>query len=293
MASASPRRDNGLTEHTLSAVHEANSSRRLVHAVALSVIVHGIAAGAAIAAWRAPNLPRANAPQLTVSLLQAESVHSHWPVRGTASLKPVPASMTAQSDLERTRPVMAKPSALAVSPAYAARARAHRRAELIKPSRQRARMISRPPSERRHKKVVTARVSPAIKQKVVKSSSPPGVSIERASLPARSASAVQHAGDKSGAASRPARPVAGNSPPHYPRLARRRGLQGRVLLLVEVSAQGEPGVLQVIESSGTKLLDNAARDAVARWRFQPALEGGAAVPAQIRVPVEFRLDAHG
>jgi periplasmic protein TonB len=90
----------------------------------------------------------------------------------------------------------------------------------------------------------------------------------------------------------PARPVAGmesDRPPVYPESARRRGHQGRVLLQVDVSAQGMPVEVSVAQSSGFASLDDAALRAVQQWRFVPATRGGTPVPAVAAVPVRFHL----
>ncbi|GIK97292.1 MAG: hypothetical protein BroJett029_15010 [Alphaproteobacteria bacterium] len=81
-----------------------------------------------------------------------------------------------------------------------------------------------------------------------------------------------------------------NPPPVYPRQARRLGQEGQVLLRVEVSADGRARAVHVSVSSGHPLLDTAARDAVARWRFHPAQQGGVAVEGTVDVPVLFRLN---
>jgi periplasmic protein TonB len=90
----------------------------------------------------------------------------------------------------------------------------------------------------------------------------------------------------------PAHPVAGmesDRPPVYPEMARRRGQQGRVLLQVNVSANGTPVGVTIAQSSGVASLDDAALRAVEQWRFVPATRGGTAVPAIAEVPVRFRL----
>jgi protein TonB len=90
----------------------------------------------------------------------------------------------------------------------------------------------------------------------------------------------------------PARPVAGmesDRPPDYPEIARRRGQQGRVLLEVNVSAEGTPVSVAVAQSSGYPSLDAAALSAVQRWRFVPATRGGNPIAAVAAVPVRFRL----
>ena len=84
--------------------------------------------------------------------------------------------------------------------------------------------------------------------------------------------------------------VAGNRPPKYPLAARRHGLEGRVLLRVEVDSRGIAHRVTVTKSSGHKILDEAARRAAGKWQFLPALVGGEAASGAIDVPIVFRLD---
>lgn len=81
----------------------------------------------------------------------------------------------------------------------------------------------------------------------------------------------------------------GNAIPEYPARARRRGWEGRVLLVVRVRADGAAETVRVASSSGHGILDRAARDAVRRWRFNPARRAGISVAASLEVPVTFRL----
>ncbi|RPI41085.1 MAG: energy transducer TonB [Betaproteobacteria bacterium] len=76
----------------------------------------------------------------------------------------------------------------------------------------------------------------------------------------------------------------------YPRLARRMGEQGRVMLRVFVSRAGTAEKVELQSSSGSTRLDQAALDAVARWQFVPARQGGQDVGAWLLVPLVFRLD---
>ena len=80
-----------------------------------------------------------------------------------------------------------------------------------------------------------------------------------------------------------------NPKPSYPLLARRRGLQGKVVLRAEVLPSGETGRVSVIASSGSEILDHAAEAAVQHWHFVPARAGDQPVPAELDVPVVFRL----
>ena len=86
-----------------------------------------------------------------------------------------------------------------------------------------------------------------------------------------------------------AQPRAGNPPPHYPVAARRALREGRAVLRVVVSRDGEGREVRVAESSGTPILDAAALDAVRAWRFAPARRNGVAIEDVILVPVVFRL----
>lgn len=80
-----------------------------------------------------------------------------------------------------------------------------------------------------------------------------------------------------------------NPKPVYPKFARDRGQQGRVLLAVHVGSDGRPLAVKLAASSGFPLLDNAAREAVAGWRFVPARRGQTAVDAWAQVPIAFGL----
>lgn len=79
--------------------------------------------------------------------------------------------------------------------------------------------------------------------------------------------------------------------PNYPEQARRAGIEGTVVLKIEILANGHAGQIYVFRSSGSELLDNAAADAVQRWRFVPAKlrETGQTIVCQTTMPVVFRL----
>ncbi len=89
---------------------------------------------------------------------------------------------------------------------------------------------------------------------------------------------------------RPARPLAGNPVPDYPRAALRAGQEGSVLLSISIDARGVPTDVQVIQRSGDRSrdFDRAAIEAVRQWRFEPALHDGKAVPSTVQLPVDFR-----
>ena len=86
------------------------------------------------------------------------------------------------------------------------------------------------------------------------------------------------------------RPVAGNPKPHYPLLARNQGIEGRVVVNVLISVQGTVKTIGVGQSSGSRLLDRAAVQAVKKWRFHPVLHNGKAIPSSETVPIVFKLE---
>ena len=83
-----------------------------------------------------------------------------------------------------------------------------------------------------------------------------------------------------------------NKPPGYPADAARRHAEGTVALRVHVAENGTPLAVDVVETSGDASLDRSAREAVALWRFQPAREGGQAVPFDYEMSISFRMGEH-
>jgi protein TonB len=80
-----------------------------------------------------------------------------------------------------------------------------------------------------------------------------------------------------------------NPRPAYPRLAMREGWTGSIVLHVRVLPTGRPGEISVQKSSGHRVLDDAAVDAVNGWTFVPATQGGSPVAGWVNVPIEFQL----
>ena len=78
-------------------------------------------------------------------------------------------------------------------------------------------------------------------------------------------------------------------PVTYPEQAREAGWAGRVLLKMRVSNDGRTVFVEVQESSGWAVLDEAARLAAKRCRFEPALRDGRAVWSTVRLPITFSL----
>jgi len=81
-----------------------------------------------------------------------------------------------------------------------------------------------------------------------------------------------------------------NPKPKYPRIAANRGWQGTVLLLVRVSVEGDSKEISIQRSSGHESLDEAAIEAVERWKFIPAKRGDTPVSSLVVVPISFILN---
>lgn len=96
-------------------------------------------------------------------------------------------------------------------------------------------------------------------------------------------------GDSSGASPQYSGAGLSNAAPRYPYLARRQSQEGRVVLRVQVTADGAAAAVRLRQSSGYRLLDEAAVEAVKKWRFVPAIRAGAPVAGSVDVPVSFKL----
>lgn len=78
-------------------------------------------------------------------------------------------------------------------------------------------------------------------------------------------------------------------PPVYPAKAKRPGVKGQVTLAIVVRADGSvanrPRV--VAAHPAGRGFEEAAVDAVQRWRFKPAIRGGRPVASSLRIDVDF------
>jgi protein TonB len=81
-----------------------------------------------------------------------------------------------------------------------------------------------------------------------------------------------------------------NPAPPYPPQSRRLGEEGKVILRVFVTADGNAQEVEVKTSSGSSRLDESARKTVRQWKFVPAKRGGVAVESWVLVPIVFKLE---
>ncbi|MEW6074641.1 MAG: energy transducer TonB [Planctomycetota bacterium] len=78
-------------------------------------------------------------------------------------------------------------------------------------------------------------------------------------------------------------------PPPYPPLAHRRGWEGTVVCRIAVAPDGTALAVEIERSSGHRILDEAAREALLAWRFVPARRGGEPCAGEVRHQITFQI----
>ena len=80
-----------------------------------------------------------------------------------------------------------------------------------------------------------------------------------------------------------------NPSPEYPEMAIFLGYQGNAIVRIHVSAKGLSDGVEIVRSSGHKILDESAAKALRKWRFIPNKRGETAVADSVMVSVIFTL----
>ncbi len=81
-----------------------------------------------------------------------------------------------------------------------------------------------------------------------------------------------------------------NPAPPYPRVSKRMGEQGTVLIRVFINTEGRAEKAEVRTSSGYARLDDTALNTVQAWRFVPGQRNGVPEAMWFNVPIRFVLD---
>jgi protein TonB len=103
-------------------------------------------------------------------------------------------------------------------------------------------------------------------------------------------------GEGGGTGGGPYRPGSGIEPPtllrevkpDYTEEARRRGVEGDVVMEIVVRHDGSVGDVRIVQGLGAGL-DARAVEAVRQWRFTPARRLGAPVDVIVEVAMEFKI----
>lgn len=84
--------------------------------------------------------------------------------------------------------------------------------------------------------------------------------------------------------------LASNPAPHYPHRARLKGYEGHVILNIEVLPSGHCGTISIHQSSGHRILDDAALAAVRKWRFTSAKNNSIPRSQWVKQKISFQLE---
>lgn len=265
-----------------------NGNRNLIWGIVLSLAVHG----ALLELPLSPGGPRTSIPPnrmpLEISLVMVKSLEDT-----SARGKPIPVT-----HLDRVGPSMT--------------VRKKKPPRRSPPSTQipRAKRIARPTekkiTETRQKPIASRKGETALALKPEPfilfprgkiTAMAPQLEKERAPLPsARNLSGRRRLTLKEAVSSRSrpitlARPRYDRSPkPRYPKIARRKGYEGVVVLKVEILPNGRVGKVRIKRSCGHDILDKSALKAVKKWRFIPAKREGDPMRIWAEIPIKFELE---
>jgi len=78
--------------------------------------------------------------------------------------------------------------------------------------------------------------------------------------------------------------------PIYPTFARIRGIEGSVQVEFTINADGRTEDIIVISSAPATIFNRAARRAVKRWHFSPAMLNGRPVAVKSRQSIKFEIE---
>ena len=78
-------------------------------------------------------------------------------------------------------------------------------------------------------------------------------------------------------------------PPAYPQRAKQAKLEGSVTMAVTIRPDGTVAEVSVIESDPPRLFDQAAIQAMQRWKFRPKIVNGKPEAQRARQTIEFKL----
>jgi protein TonB len=74
----------------------------------------------------------------------------------------------------------------------------------------------------------------------------------------------------------------------YPELAKKAGLEGKVVLRVLVRRNGSVKKF-IVENSDSEIFNKSAGDAVMKTQFLPAIQNGKPVACWLSVPISFKI----
>ncbi len=258
------------------------AAQRLLAAAILALTLHGILLGVQLQQSQIPPAPLA-VQRIAISI-GAGKIAEKKPAEPKPAVQP-----------ERKKKVQPKPHPPAPVPEQKAVVRPEKRVEPV------AEKKKKPAIKKQIRKEQPSPVQPRVKKQAVITQPPepyqkPVEEKANPEEPTNHALRTETEDENSQASPAAARVIQQatplyrvNPPPEYPRLARRRGLEGTVLLEVLVDRNGRVLEVSVQTSSGHSILDRAAIRGVRSWRFSPGTIDGQPSDMRVRVPVRFHL----
>ena len=80
-------------------------------------------------------------------------------------------------------------------------------------------------------------------------------------------------------------------PPEYPCVAKEEKIEGRVFVRFVVDTDGRAQEPEVIAAEPAGVFESAALEAIALYKFEPALTNGTPVNCIAKMPIDFKLEA--
>lgn len=78
-------------------------------------------------------------------------------------------------------------------------------------------------------------------------------------------------------------------PPEYPRMAKRRNIQGFVVLHFTIDKKGGVTNITIEQSKPKGYFEEAAKKAISKWKFNPKIENGEPIEQLAQQRLEFKL----
>ncbi len=75
----------------------------------------------------------------------------------------------------------------------------------------------------------------------------------------------------------------------YPRVSRKKGVEGRVIVKFTVDTTGQPGACTIMKSVSSELDAEAIRMVLKMPKWKPGEQHGKAIPVYYILPINFRL----
>lgn len=173
------------------------------------------------------------------------------------------------------RPVLPKPPAAQMQPVMQPKAKL----EPAKPS---------PPAPEQTAEINTGEKSTQAPPNPIKNT--PAPIVQTTAEPNKSATTAADTSREVSPARVDARYASTNPRPQYPSMARRLGQEGTVVLEVIVSIEGLAKSVRIQESSGHELLDQAALQAISKWKFVPAKRGELPIEQKLTTRWTYKLE---